>query len=33
LKPENDLYPLIDVGDREDFSIIGKIIGVFRIYN
>lgn len=33
LKPENEKYPLIDVKNKEDFSIIGKIIGVFRYFN
>lgn len=33
LKPENEKYNLIEVEDREDFSIIGKVIGVFRTYN
>lgn len=33
LIPENDKYEKITVKDREDFSIIGKVIGVFRLYN
>ncbi|MBI9073129.1 MAG: transcriptional repressor LexA [Melioribacteraceae bacterium] len=33
LMPENDNYPLIEVNNREDFSIIGKVIGVLRFYN
>ncbi len=33
LKPENTNYSLIEVNDREDFSLVGKVIGVFRFYN
>lgn len=33
LKPENDNYPLISIKNREDFSIIGVVKGVFRFYN
>lgn len=33
LIPENDKYPIISLNNREDFSIIGKVIGVFRWYN
>ncbi len=33
LKPENPNYPLIKVNNREDFSLVGKVIGVFRFYN
>lgn len=33
LMPENDNYPLIEVQNREDFSIIGKLVAVFRFYN
>lgn len=33
LIPENDKYPIIPLNNREDFSIIGKVIGVFRWYN
>lgn len=33
LMPENDNYPLIEIQNREDFSIIGKVIAVFRFYN
>lgn len=33
LIPENDNYEKITVMDREDFSIIGKVVGVFRLYN
>jgi len=33
LKPENEKYSPIEIEDREDFSIIGKVIGVFRTYN
>jgi repressor LexA len=33
LIPENDKYEKITVKDREDFSIVGKVIGVFRLYN
>lgn len=33
LIPENQNYSPIEVSNREDFSIIGKIIGVFRFYN
>ncbi len=33
LKPENKNYNIIEVKDREDFSIIGRVLGVFRWYN
>ncbi|MFC2134019.1 transcriptional repressor LexA [Bacteroidota bacterium] len=33
LIPENDNYSIINVSKREDFSIIGKVVSVFRIYN
>ncbi|NLT49724.1 MAG: transcriptional repressor LexA [Ignavibacteria bacterium] len=33
LKPENISYPLIPVTGREDFSIVGKVIGLIRKYN
>ena len=33
LKPENQNYSPIVVKNREDFSIIGKVLGVFRWYN
>ena len=33
LMPENERYQPIEVNHREDFSIIGKVIGVFRTYN
>lgn len=33
LIPENDKYEKITVKDREDFSIVGKVVGVFRLYN
>ena len=33
LMPENENYHPIEIEDREDFSIIGKVIGVFRTYN
>lgn len=33
LKPENKNYTPIEVKSREDFSIIGKVMGVFRWYN
>lgn len=33
LIPENDQYSTIEVNNREDFSIIGKVLGVFRWYN
>lgn len=33
LLPENDSFLPIDVNNREDFSIIGKVIGVMRWYN
>ncbi|MBU2491251.1 MAG: transcriptional repressor LexA [Bacteroidetes bacterium] len=33
LIPENDKYPIISLNKREDFSIVGKVIGVFRWYN
>ena len=33
LVPENDNYEPIPVNNTEEFSIIGKVIGVFRSYN
>jgi repressor LexA len=33
LKPENKDYPIIPVSGREDFSIIGKVVGLVRKYN
>ena len=33
LMPENDNYPLISVKNREDFTIIGVVKGVYRFYN
>lgn len=33
LVPENQNYSPIEVSNKEDFSIVGKIIGVFRFYN
>jgi repressor LexA len=33
LMPENEKYKPIEVENREDFSIIGKVIGIFRTYN
>jgi len=33
LIPENDNYPVIPLNNREDFTIIGKVVGVFRSYN
>ena len=33
LMPENEKYQPIEVNQREDFSIIGKVVGVFRTYN
>lgn len=33
LIPENDNYPIIPLNNRNDFSIIGKVVGVFRSYN
>lgn len=33
LVPENNNYPPIIVDNREDFSIIGKVVGVLRWYN
>lgn len=33
LVPENSNYAPIVVGSREDFSIIGKVVGVLRWYN
>ena len=33
LKPENKNYDIIKIKNREDFSIIGKVLGVFRWYN
>ena len=33
LIPENQKYSPIVITNREDFSIIGKVMGVFRWYN
>lgn len=33
LIPENDNYSEIVINNKEDFSIIGKVVGVFRSYN
>lgn len=33
LIPENDNYQTIILNKREDFSIVGKVVGVFRQYN
>lgn len=33
LIPENDNYPPIDVTGVEDFSIVGKVVGVLRWFN
>lgn len=33
LVPENEKYKPIEVDNNEEFSIIGKVIGVFRTYN
>jgi len=33
LIPENENYQKINVNEREDFSIVGKVLGVFRWYN
>ena len=33
LQPENEAYEPIHIKNREDFSIIGKVIGVLRLYN
>lgn len=33
LIPENEKYSVIVVNDKDDFSIVGKVIGVFRNYN
>lgn len=33
LIPENKQYNIIEVKNREDFSIVGKVLGVFRWYN
>jgi len=33
LIPENENYQKINVNKREDFSIVGKVLGVFRWYN
>lgn len=33
LMPENDMYQPIIVENKENFSIVGKVIGVFRWYN
>jgi len=33
LKPENENYSIIDINKYANFSIIGKVVGVFRSYN
>lgn len=33
LKPENENYSVIDLNKYANFSIIGKVVGVFRSYN
>lgn len=33
LVPANKNYPILDMTNKQDFSIIGKIIGVYRNYN
>ncbi len=33
LVPANKNYPVLDMTNKQDFSIIGKIIGVYRNYN
>ncbi len=33
LIPENEKYSPIEVEDDEEFSIIGKVVGIFRTYN
>lgn len=33
LIPENDSFQTIVLNNREDFSIVGKVVGVFRKYN
>ena len=33
LMPENDNYRPIPINEREDFSIIGKVISIIRFYN
>jgi len=33
LKPENEKYSVIDLNKYSNFSIIGKVVGVFRSYN
>lgn len=33
LMPENNNYPLIEVNNREDFQIVGKVVSVLRFYN
>lgn len=32
LKPENPTYPTIPVGSGDEIKILGKVIGVFRLY-
>jgi repressor LexA len=33
LIPENDNYSIIKIKNQQDFSIIGKVVGIFRSYN
>jgi len=33
LIPENEKYSVIEVKDTDEFSVVGKVVGVFRQYN
>ncbi len=33
LYPANDKYPRLDMTNRQEFSIIGKVVGIYRTYN
>lgn len=33
LIPENEKYPIIPLNNHSDFTIIGKVVGVYRSYN
>jgi len=33
LIPENENYPIISINNNAEFSIIGKVVGLFRSYN
>lgn len=32
LKPENDVYKPIEISEESDFSILGKVVGILRMF-